>query len=108
MTRSAGGAGGAMTVRPIEVVPVRPSLSDRLIGSVLSPVVVLTATVVERLKTLSPAVTSPLVPLSSIGATADPPIDERSAATEIVVPGAEDVIVAVRSVALPSESVDGF
>ncbi len=100
---------GGLTVRLIEVAPVLSCASAIDTGRLLAPGVALAETAARYEKTLSPAVTSPFVPLSKKDCEAEPPIEERFPATVMpldggLVPG---VTVTVRRVVCPRSTAEG-
>src|SRR6266567_987940 len=101
---------GGLTVRLIEVAPVLSCASAIDTGRLLAPGVAPAETVARYEKTLSPAVTSPFVPLSKKDCEAEPPIEERFPATVMpldggLVPG---VTVTVRRVVCPRSTAEGL
>ena len=94
----------------MDVLPVRDCASPMLMGKFFEPGAVPADTVACTENTVSPAVTSPLVPSSKNACEAEPPIVVRSPLTEIpvlvgLVPG---VTVTVRRVGFPAPTVEGF
>jgi len=104
------GVGPGFTVSEIEEDAVLSCASLALIGRLFAPEVVASGTFALNEKTLSPAVTSPFVPLSNNTWLADPPIVLRSAVAVIpVLAGpAAGVTVAVIKVLLPAVTGDGL
>src|SRR6266496_3754850 len=101
---------GGLTVKLIEVELPLNCASAIVTGRLLAPGVALPETVARYEKTLSPAVTSPFVPLSKKDCEAGPPIEERFPATVMpldggLVPG---VTVTVRRVVCPRSTAEGL
>ena len=71
------GGVGAVTVNEIDALPLRPWVSVTDTGRLLLPALVPADTVAWNENTLSPAVTSPFVPLSKNCCVVNPPIAER-------------------------------
>ena len=69
----------SLTVSASVVEPARPSASVMATGRLRAPTAASAGTATRKLKTLSPAVTSPLVPSSKNCWVAEPPIELRSA-----------------------------
>src|SRR5215218_10464925 len=100
---------GAATVRPIGADPDRACASVTAAGTVFAPGVVASGTVVEKLKTLSAAVTSPCVASSKNCCVAEPPTDDRSPVTvrPVLAGFVPGVTATVSRVDAPAVTVDG-
>src|ERR1051325_6011310 len=110
--RPVGGGGALADCTVSEMLPEEPRACESVTanGSVLPPSGVAGATVALQEKTLSPALASPLVPLSTNVCVALPPMELRSATTAMpvddgFVPG---VTVTVSSVVPPGATELGL
>src|SRR5260370_799117 len=94
----------------MEVLPLRPKplVSEMVASSDFEPGAMLLATVALKEKTLSPAVTAPLVPSSKSACDAEPPMALRSAVTvrPVLAGLAPGATVTLSKVVLPT--VTGF
>ena len=104
------GAGGGCTVSEIDAALPRNCASLMVTGSDFAPGVVPLVTVALKEKILSPAVTSPFVPLSKNCCAAEPPIRLRSAVTAMPVLGGlvPPATLTVSSVDAPACRLLGF